>query len=90
MIHERGGLFYKHFCIMVLIIKFQTLLSNVKDEFLGTAGYTLDKGIKKGFRGDAKELLRALARGNGHGVGKSVYTNDYNDYSNIWFLIRIL
>jgi len=48
----------------------ETLLANVKDEFLETAGYTLDKGIKKGFRGDAKELLRAVVRGNGHGVGK--------------------
>ena len=47
----------------------QILLKNVKDEFLETAGYTLDKGIKKNFRGDARDLLRALARGNGHGEG---------------------
>merc|ERR1711892_27741 len=45
----------------------EILLKNVKDEFLETAGYTLDKGIKKNFRGDARDLLRALARGNGHG-----------------------
>ena len=55
---------------IVFQILIQTLLANVKDEFLETAGYTLDKGIKKGFRGDAKELLRAVVRGNGHGVGK--------------------
>ena len=41
------------------------LLKNVKDEFLETAGYTLDKGIKKGFRGDARHLLRQVVRGNG-------------------------
>jgi len=47
----------------------EILLKNVKDEFLETAGYTLDKGIKKNFRGDARDLLRAVARGNGHGEG---------------------
>ena len=41
----------------------------MKDEFLETAGYTLDKSIKKNFRGDARDLLRAVARGNGHGEG---------------------
>ena len=46
------------------------MLKNVKDEFLETAGITLDKGIKKNFRGDARDLLRALARGNGFGEGK--------------------
>ena len=43
----------------------ELLLKNVKDEFLETAGYTLDKGIKKGFRGDARDLLRQVVRGNG-------------------------
>ena len=43
----------------------ELLLKNVKDEFLETAGYTLDKGIKKGFRGDARDLLRTVVRGNG-------------------------
>ena len=45
------------------------LLKNVKDEFLETAGYTLDKGIKKGFLGDARHLLRQVVRGNGFAAG---------------------
>jgi len=43
----------------------ETLLENVKEEFLETAGRTLDKAIKKNFRGDAKDLLRTICRGNG-------------------------
>ena len=37
----------------------------MNETFLEEAGYTLVKAIKKGFRGDAKELLRAVVRGNG-------------------------
>ena len=41
------------------------MLHNVKEEYLNSAGRTLDKAIKKNFRGDAKDLLRQLVRGNG-------------------------
>ena len=37
----------------------------MNETFLEEAGYTLIKAIKKGFRGDAKELLKAVVRGNG-------------------------
>ena len=50
----------------------QTLLENVKEEFLETAGRTLDKAIKKNFRGDAKDLLRTICRGNGCAEGKEI------------------
>ena len=41
------------------------MLKNVKKEFLNVAGFTLDSGIKNEFRGNARSLLRAIARGNG-------------------------
>ena len=41
------------------------MLKNVKKEFLNVAGFTLDSGIKNEFRGNARSLLRAVARGNG-------------------------
>ena len=37
----------------------------MKKEFAITAGFTLDSGIKNEFRGNARSLLRAIARGNG-------------------------
>ena len=40
-------------------------MEQVNESFLDEAGYTLIKAIKKGFRGDAKELLKAVVRGNG-------------------------
>ena len=40
-------------------------MKNVKKEFLNVAGFTLDSGIKNEFRGNARSLLRAVARGNG-------------------------
>ena len=40
-------------------------MKNVKKEFLNVAGFTLDSGIKNEFRGNARSLLRAIARGNG-------------------------
>jgi len=43
----------------------ETCLEQVNESFLDEAGYTLIKAIKKGFRGDAKELLKAVVRGNG-------------------------
>lgn len=51
---------------------FQTLLNNVKDQYLETAGITLDKALKKNFRGDSKDLLRQIGRGNGHAEGKFI------------------
>ena len=40
-------------------------MKNVKKEFFNIAGFTLDSGIKNEFRGNARSLLRAVARGNG-------------------------
>jgi hypothetical protein len=50
---------------LIFIVIFQTCLEQVNESFLDEAGYTLIKAIKKGFRGDAKELLKAVVRGNG-------------------------
>ena len=46
---------------------FQVLLEDVKEEFQKSVGYTLDEGLKKEFRGDVRDLLRAVVRGNGYG-----------------------
>ena len=37
----------------------------MKKEFFNIAGFTLDSGIKNEFHGNARSLLRAIARGNG-------------------------
>ena len=46
------------------------MLTNVKEEFLESAGKTLDKSIKQNFRGDAKDVLRKIVKGNGYAAGK--------------------
>merc|ERR1711957_1076729 len=37
----------------------------IKDKYTEIAGNTLDKALKSNFRGDSKDLLRAIGRGNG-------------------------
>lgn len=52
--------------IRYLVNTSETMLTNVKEEFLESAGKTLDKSIKQNFRGDAKDVLRKIVKGNGY------------------------